>query len=255
MGTPSIPFRFSRVALASATAAGLVVGGCATETVDSSDIRTAGMHPIYSALSTGDGKTTVTGELRVGGDNGTFVVLVAGDELTASAGDEEKAMKAIDDGLRYETSFAVDAAGTLVNVALSRGDSADGNTNGPKSQVEIPQPFTLSLSKLKAGSSIPRGGDVAIEWDPAGSGEVSWELDGDCVFYSWGSTEDDGAFSIPSDEIDTAGIDEGETCEVTITVERVQRGSVDPIFAKEGGTIRATQQRTVAFESSPGPSE
>lgn len=234
---------------------GLLSAGCA-EDVDSTDIRTAGMHPIYRTLSTGNGKTRVTGELRVGGDDGTYIVLKDGDRLSASASGAEKTMTPIDDGLRYATEFPIDAGGTVINVAFSRDDSAgDGNSSGPNSSVTLPEQFTLRLTNLEEGASIPRGTAVDIEWDPPADGDVSWEVDGNCIWSSSGTTRDSGAFQIPAKEIDVTGTDEGETCEVTIAVERTNSGTIDPVFSKEGGSIRATQRRIVRFTSTPGPDE
>ena len=233
----------------------LMALGCA-EDVDSSDIRTAGMHPIYRTLSTGNGKTLVTGELRVGGDDGTFVVLKAGDRLSATASDAEKPMTAIDDGLRYATEFPIDAGGTVINVAFTRDDSAgDGNSSGPNSSVVLPEQFTLRLANLEEGAPIQRGTPIDIQWDPPAAGDVSWEVDGNCLWSSSGKTRDSGAFKIPANEIEVTGTDEGETCEVTITIDRTNEGTVDPIFNKEGGSIRATQRRTIRFTSTPAPDE
>lgn len=218
------------------------------EDVGSGAIRTRGMYAKYEALATGNGKTGLTAELRVGGDDGTFVVLEPGDELIASAdGDGDKEMASQNDGKQYTASFSTDEEGTEFNIAFERAE----DDPAPDSRVALPAPFTLSLEEDEA--KVQRGNSVSISWDE-GSGEVEWSVEGDCIWSRDGTTDDDGDFEIPADEIEVTGTDEGETCEVTITLERVNRGEVDPAF-EEGGEFRAIQRRTVRFESTPSEEE
>jgi hypothetical protein len=119
--------------------------------------------------------------------------------------------------------------------------------------VTLPEPFSLELGE-DMDQEVQRGQDVQIVWEPAGSGSVAWAVDGDCVWMEHGSTTDDGSLSLDAEDVRVHSLDEGETCEVTVTVERTARGRVDPAF-EEGGVIEATQRRRVTFSSTPGPDE
>lgn len=256
----SLRHRLSLLPLAAASLLG--AAGC-TEDVDSTDIRTQGMHPIYEAVSYGEGGIDVTGELRVGGSNGTYVVLVGGDRLVAFVtppdSDEEtsEVLDPIDNGLRYLTGFEGDEGGTKIRVAFERpnGNSSDGDSNAPNSTVVLPEPFALGLTNLEEGVEIPRGYNIDLEWDPTTSGVVEWRAEGDCIWSSSGTTNDDGEFSIPAEDIEVTNLNRGKSCEVTVTVDRINEGKIDSAFEKEGGSIRAAQRRTVVFRSTPAPGE
>lgn len=228
---------------------GVALVGC-SEDVGSSAIRTKGMYANYEALSEGDGKTTVTAELRVGGDDGTYVVLEDPDQLVASAEGDEEVMDGFDDGKKYRTTFDTDEGGTVINIAFERGE----DENAPDSSVKLPEPFTLGLADFDEGVEIARGEDVAIVWDPGASGEIDWEVTGDCIWSEDDETKDDGSFTIPASAFRVTDLDKGESCEVTITLERSTSGRVDRAF-EEGGEFEAKQRRRVTFTSTPAPGE
>jgi hypothetical protein len=48
-------------------------------------------------------------------------------------------------------------------------------------------------------------------------------------------------------------LDEGEDCDVTITLERTNDGDVDSAF--DGGKFQAIQRRRILFTSTPAPGE
>lgn len=227
---------------------GSLLSGCVKEDVDSDAIRTKGMYADYSALAVGNGDTVVTAQLTVGGDNGTIVKLVDEDELEATVGDETKRLGAINNRERYRGTFSTDDGGTEITISFLRGDEDE---NAPDSFATLPDKFDLSID---GDTEIQRGTAVDISWDPEGSGSVSWSVEGDCVWSESGSTNDDGAATIAAEDIRVQNLDKGETCDVTVTVDRVSTGTVDPEF-EEGGRFRAIQRRTATFTSTPNPDE
>lgn len=223
-----------------------------SEDVDSEAIRTEGMYAHYEALAVGDGSTELSCSLRVGGNNGTFVELTGDDQLTAITAEETRVLSKRSNGNRhfYETELDSDAGGLVIQVSFTRGDMDD---DAAESFVSLPEPFVPTLAE-DMPREVQRGGDVMITWDNEGPGEMEWSLNGDCVFLDTGSTSDDGTLTIAEDDIKVTGTDEGESCEVEVTLERINRGSTDPNF-EEGGRFVATQQRVVTFTSTPAPEE
>lgn len=234
----------------------LIAGGtmslaCA-EDVGSENIRTQGMYASYEAVAVGDGSTQVTAELRVGGDNGTFVELNAEDELFAIAADDDFELRHSSAGNqhRYKATLPDDSEDFEIQIAFSRGEDFDDAVD---SWAKMPAPFEAEMEDPDV-ESYARGQEVSIVWDNEGSGTMQWHLDGECVQIESGSTDDDGTLTIDGDEIEVWESDAGEDCEVTVTLERQRKGSVDPTF-EEGGEFRTIQRRTVQFRSTPGDDE
>lgn len=249
--TSSILSRFSasRCLAGVGLAASLVLTAGCSEDVDSDAIRTHGMYARFTAEATGNGSTELKAELRVGGANGTFVKLSPGDELVASTGGKSKKMGGIDDRKRYRTTFDTDEGGTEFQIAFNRKE----DESAPNSKVTLPEPFALSLAEEQS-DEVERGNSVEIEWTPKGKGKIQWEIDGDCIWNESGEVNDSGSWKIPASAIRVKSLDEGETCEVTVELKRVRRGSIDVNF-EEGGVFEATQVREVSFTSTPAPEE
>ena len=225
--------------------------GCA-EDVDSEDIRTSGMYAIFEAVADGSGETTISAQLRVGGDDGTFVELTGQDELTASTEDDDMVLRHDNSGNRhyYEGSLDGDEEGLEIQIAFSRGDEDD---DAPDSYASLPAPFEASLEDEDA-EYIHRGNDVFIVWDNEASGRMEWSLEGDCVKSESGSTNDDGSLTIDAEDIEVWETDRGEACDVTVTLDRIEEGETDSAF-EEGGEFYAIQRRTVTFNSMPSDDE
>lgn len=232
-------------------AGGTMSLACA-EDVGSENVRTQGMYANYEAVAEGDGSTQITAELRVGGDNGTFVELGAEDELFAITADDDIQLRHTSTGNqhRYKASLPDDAEDLEIQIAFSRGEDFD---DAVESWAKMPAPFEAELDDADV-DSYARGEDVSIVWDNEASGSMQWHVDGDCVQIASGSTDDDGTLTIDGGEIEVWESDAGENCEVTVTLERQRQGSVDPTF-EEGGDFRAIQRRTVSFLSTPGEGE
>lgn len=248
----------SLVSVTALTSAAFAVG-CGAEDVDSEDVLTSGMYAKFEAVASGDGTTLVEAELRVGGDDGTYVEIKGEDALVALAdedgdGEDESAEMNHDgsgDRHWYEHRFDTDEDNTKFTVAFNRGEDFE---SAPDSFVELPKPFVLSLDELEEGAEIPRGTDVTITWSNEDGGDVNWYVEGECVWSRDGRTTDDMEFTIPAEEIEVLGTDEGESCTVEIIVERTRMGTVDSAFG-EGGVFWGIQRRGIEFTSTPAPGE
>ena len=216
-----------------------------TETVESSDIRTSGIYPEITVQATGSGSSTVTVRLKVGGDDSnTFLELTGDDRLEATVDDDTKVLDEVGD-YTYRATFPVDAEGTEFVIGFIRGEEDD---SAPESFVSLPAPFDLSLGATEASRADD---DLEYTWDPAGgSGNVSWEIEGDCIKRDDGSTPDDGTNTLEAGSIETFDSDAEETCTVDLKVTRQRTGGIDEAFT-EGGRIVARHVRTGSFTSTP----
>jgi hypothetical protein len=221
----------------------LAAVGC-TETVESSDIRTSGIYPEITVEANGSGSSTVTVRLKVGGDDSnTFLELTGDDTLEATVGDDTKTLDETG-SYTYRASFPVDAEGTEFVIGFIRGDADD---SAPASVVSLPAPFDLSLGATEASRADD---DLEFTWDPPGSGNVTWDIEGDCIKHDDGSTPDDGTNTLEAGSIETFDSDKEETCTVDLQVRRQRSGDIDGAFT-EGGSIVARHVRTESFTSAP----
>ena len=177
--------------------------GC-TETVESTDVRTTGVYPEIRVVADGDGSSVVTVALKVGGNNSnTFLDLESPDTLEVTVGDDTRDME--QRGNDYRVTFPTDEGGTEFTIAFLR----DGDGDAPSSTVTLPEPFDLTVEDSEA----TRPDDsVDYMWDPAGDGNMRWDVDGSCIFDKSGTTPDDGSGTIASDDIDALGSREDEDC-------------------------------------------
>jgi hypothetical protein len=214
-----------------------------SESVESEDVRTSGIYPEIEVRATGNGSTRVQVRLKVGGDDSnTFLRLTGDDELEATADGQTKRLDG--DGNSYRATFPVDAEGTEFTIAFNRGDADD---SAPASVVTLPAPFALSLAESEASREDT---DLDYSWEPEASGNIGWELKGDCIISDEGTTPDDGSNTIDAGSIRTFDSEEEESCTVDLTLTRKRNGSIDEAFT-EGGSIVALQVRKDSFTSTP----
>ncbi|MEO8183919.1 MAG: hypothetical protein ABI895_34280, partial [Deltaproteobacteria bacterium] len=127
--------------------------------------------------------------------------------------------------------------------SFRRGEEDEGAV---RSAVTLPEPFELEMTS----SEVSRATDqVSFHWDPPASGELHWDLTGDCVWTETGSTPDDGSHTLASSAMRAFG-DNAESCSVRLAVQRSHSGSIDPAFT-EGGQNKAYQLRAQSFTSLP----
>jgi len=217
--------------------------GC-TESVESEDIRTSGVYPEIMVTATGNGNSTVSVRLKVGGSNSnTFLDMTGEDRLEATVGATTRRLDETSSDT-YTASFSEDAEDTEFTIAFVRGDADE---SAPASVVTMPAPFDLALDATEASRADD---DVGVMWDPPASGQVSWSIRGDCIKMDSGGTPDDGSHTLASGSIDTFESDMAESCTVNLEVIRSRSGTIDPAFT-EGGSITARHVRGDAFTSNP----
>jgi hypothetical protein len=215
-----------------------------TESVESTDVRTSGIYPEYRVVADGSGSSEVSARFKVGGnDSNTFLDLQGGDRIEVSVGEDTRTLDETS-AQRYTATFPVDAAGTEFVFTLIRGAEDDG---APRSVVTLPEPFELEMGTTEASRAAD---EVAFSWDPPASGDLRWDVKGDCIWDERGVTPDDGSHSLGTEDVRAQSSDEAESCTVALTVDRGLAGSIDPAFT-EGGENRAYQVRAQSFTSTP----
>jgi hypothetical protein len=229
-------------------ACAILVSGCSLEDVDSDAIRTRGMFADILALAPGDGSTLVRVDLSVGGDNGTSINLVAPDSLEAQAGEVSQILSRSGDG-RYEQRIPGESAAE-VSVRLLRG-SQDEPAGG---SAFLPAPFVMVLEN-DAAQAVSRDRALRLAWDPPVAGQsILWSVSGRCIWSESGITPDDGSLTLPAESLRVRGTQQGEVCDVQLTLDRSNAGTVEPVLLPGSG-FRAVQRRGVKFVSTPAGSE
>ncbi len=222
----------------------LALVGC-SESVESTDVRTTGIYPEFTVTANGNGSSRVEARLKVGGNNSnTFLDLDGGDTLEVTVDGESKTLEG-SSGHRYTATFGTDDAGTEFVFAFLR----DGDDDAPMSTVALPEPFEMEVTSAEVTRTVD---DVEFTWDPAGDGDIHFNVDGDCFFFEDGDTPDNGDHSVSAEDLVGPGDDEGDECTGTVELMRSQSGSIDEAFT-EGGEITARQVRSDTFTSLPPP--
>lgn len=220
--------------------------GCTS--VQSSNIKTAGMSANLTVTDDGSGSTNVRMQLN---DGANSIDLSNGDRLTATVGSQSSPMGRNDviGDVYYTANFSgADAKDTMFTVAFTRA----ADTSAPNSNVSLPQPFNITAPT--AGKSFSRAtDDITVTYDSTGQPEgMNWSLDGSCVNSGSGSvTNDTGSFTILHASLPSSDqMQKSASCTVTVTLKRSRNGTVDSAFG-QGGSAVATQQRTITFTSAP----
>ncbi|HYO95855.1 MAG TPA: hypothetical protein VER33_15140, partial [Polyangiaceae bacterium] len=111
----------------------------------------------------------------------------------------------------------------------------------------LPAPFEMMLGAPAASRATD---EVTFTWEPAATGDLAWEYEGDCVMSDDGVTPDDGEATLAVGEVRTFESEANESCTVDVTLARSRGGTIDPAFT-EGGRIVARQVRSDSFFSVP----
>lgn len=231
----------------------LGVCGCKNEKVESEDIRTSGIWASFVVTATGNGKSSVESELRVGGGSGTIVELTGEDKLVCTVGDTKKTLNK--DGNFYKYTFTGDEGNTTFVFAFNRSDEDE---TAPNSNVTLPDPFTIT--GVTSTQEVSRGAQLVVAWEPSATFDSThWELDGDCLFPTNGKVTTDGALTLSGADFNPTltaeeGVKSGDpsksNCTAKLCIERKRLGTLDPAFAEEeGGEIYAIQRRCTSFVS------
>ena len=218
--------------------------GC-TETIDSKNLKTAGISATIRATATSDAETTLLATLKAGGDeSNTYVALGGGDRIFASGNDKRVEMTAQSTGV-YEAEFSLGAANTPFGVSLEREDG----DNAPNSAGTLPAPFSLTALGTEP---VSRKADLTIEWTAATDGDAMHiHLDGNCIFFEDIDVPGDtGSHTIAANTLKPTNSQMPESCDVKVEVSRSRQGKPDTKFDSES-TFVLEQVRTTKFTSAP----
>jgi hypothetical protein len=238
--------RTSRIIFVIGAALAATSVGCAKETIDSTNIKTAGIAALIDVTANSASASLVHVDLKTGGaQSNTFVILSSGDRLLASADGQQKTMEAVEEG-EYEAEFGTGAADTEFLVSLER----DADTPAPASRGTLPAPFEISAPA--SGADASRAEDLVVTWDAGdGSDDVALELNGDCIFLETIDVPgDSGSYTIAAGTLKPTNSDKPESCDVTLQITRSRSGSADPAFDGESW-VHLRQVRAGSFTSTP----
>ena len=225
---------------------GLLAMSCKSEeTTSSNNIKTGGIAALIDVYADTATKATVHVELKVGGSSSnTYIGLDSGDQLIATAGDQEKTLTTADGVGRYEAVFSGVAADTLFTVVLERPH----DTTAADNSGTLPAPFDLDKPK----DDLSRKDDALdVTWSPSGSDDgMDFDFDGSCIFPYSKSPSDSGSFTVAKGTFESTGGDKPEACKLTLEAQRSRSGSADAAFDSES-YFRLHQRRSTSFTSAP----
>lgn len=229
---------------------GLALAACSSETTTSDNVDTAGIWAGLELVTSGV-NTGVTAEFNVGGRNGTNLILSSGDRVVVYAGNQSVQLEQDSDFLDidYEGTIPIASDNAEFRVALERSSATSANN----STVRLPPNFEIFTPQ--AFSHFSEVALLDVTWGPSNPGStVEIHASATCPnpqdntqnlsFSEVVNTEDDGSYSSNIlSQLTDADTDAG--CDLSITIERVNSGDLDPAFT-EGGYIRAIQRREEA---------
>lgn len=222
----------------------------ACERIDSSDIRTAGVQPIIEAIAAGNGKVSVTAELRVGGPlSNNFLDLADGDQLLIKSGDQEFGMTrnvSLVNQVYYTAELEGDDEDKAVEISFVR--TAD--ENAPSSTLTLPASFTLTGPE--SGLAVVGSTDeIEIFWDNSGQNDpLTLIVNGSCIDLHKEEIDDDGSHVLAANTLTLSDEEYADGCDISVTLERQRLGLLDSAFDPEG-TIRAVVRRKVNITFTP----
>lgn len=230
-----------------AAAALALLAGC--ESIESTDVLTSAIYADLSATSDGT-STHALAVLRTGGaTSNTFVNLEGDDVLTVTAeGETQELLESyVGDIYAYDADFDLSAQDTEFVFSLDRSVDA----GAPDSRCSLPAPFEPTAPA--AGEVYSRGQqDLTVSWTPSGEAdEMRIVVKGDCLWQHVVAVDGDpGTAVIPAGTLDSLNEDDPQSCDATVTVQRLRFGTLDAAFA-QGGTIYGVQAREVTIRSDP----
>ncbi len=236
----SLPIRAAGACLVAAA----VLAACGSEE-SSRDMPTSDWQPDFRIVSSAAG-TDVTVRLLL--SRTRTVRLEAGDVFRARIDTTTNALLYVHDALLgdvYQQNFPPARDGSGVLIVLDRAGIA---TDAPNSTGTMP--VRPAASSPEAGSAVPAGSAVTLDWTPSGTGDaLSIGLAATiCSNGANGSgttlsvTADPGTAQVTLDAtLLPASLPSGGSCQYQLYVDRTRAGVPDPAF-RAGGQVRVTQR-------------
>ncbi len=221
-------------------------------TSDSEDVLTSGLHATINVTADANDQSEVSVKLRVGdSDSNTYLKLTSGDQLQATLNDSVAEDISIysSGNSRYYGSFDSTGAGQE-NASYRVSFIRQSGTSAPDSVVIMP-PALTGLSANPPSSFSREHGLLTLSWNPIlPNTQLPITFSGDC-FYNVTKMANSatGTYALNASILDSNTTPE-ESCEVTITAESINTGSVDTAYG-EGGVITATRTSSLSILSTP----
>lgn len=225
----------------------LALMGC-KETVEGKYLDTEGIALVADVTAESEKKSTMEIDFLTGGDESNTFVDLSDDDVTASGEGDKKTISPDSKG-EYDTTFNTGKSGAVFTIGLARAEK--DKTDALKTKGTLPDTFDVSV--MQSGDVSRADDALTILWDPSDTAdEVQIDIDGECVFFTFESgEEDDGEFTVEKTELIFGGDDDKKKdCEVTVTVTRTNFGTVDSVFDPES-KFRLHQVRSTTFQSVP----
>lgn len=232
-----------------------IIVGCSE--VDSSDLKSSGFYASMHVTANGNNQTEVWVSLKTGPRiDADSIDLSEGDTLTATANGITKTLSR---DISYETSFNFDEGGAEFVISLERNEGEDM----PSSRVELPQKFAILMPNVD--EILNSGETITVTWSPSVESEtIEVSYRGDCISKDSGSEihfgrgyiiNDVGTHTVSVDDIlnvfgEHEEFNKNITCPSSISIERVNTGTIDPNYGK-GGVITAKQIRSISIGINP----
>jgi hypothetical protein len=235
----------------------LLAGVCGTtgcQPVKSTNIRTSGVYAEFNVNESGATEATVGAWLRVGGPlSNTYLVLDGPDQIIAQLGGDSARMQGHSFG-DYSVKFPYPAVDTEVRAIFERGPD---DINAPDSTAILPGMFAVApLAKTTYSRAVDA---LEIQWSPFDATQrVAWHVSGSCIdLVGASSATDAGVLKVPAGTLKKyVNHDESQKgayipdeCTATVSVKKERLGQVDPAY--EGGSFKASEERTTTFTTVP----
>ncbi len=221
-------------------------------TSESEDVHTSGVHATITVTADDDDQSEVSVRLRVGdSDSSTYLKLTGGDQLQATLNDSitEDISIYSSSNSRYYGSFSSTGAGQE-NASYRVSFIRSNDTNAPDSVVVMP-PAITSFTTDPSDPFSREDNVLTLSWNTISPNiQIPITFSGDC-FYNVTKMANSatGTYALNASILDSNTTPE-ENCEVTITAESINTGTVDTAYG-EGGVITATRTSSLQILSTP----
>jgi|GEM_PF-1928091 len=236
----------------------LLVVNCGGGSVDSSDLKTQGIHATVR-IGASESTTYVDARLTAGGPNGSDVELSLGDRLTATAYGETKLLRREPQLFGAYDSYIVEFQDNIPGEVLRLNLSRESDPDAPNSYITIPATVNVTAPSGDGVTTVAIDETVDLVWDRNYEGDVTILVGLSCTalgegkerisFSSDTTISDQGSFSFTffeSVDVDSRNeIDTDYDCEGRASIERLEEGVLDPNF--DGGNIKISQYAAVKF--------
>jgi hypothetical protein len=211
------------------------------------------MYADFYAVTDSAAQLSIETSLRIGGDDGTYAELTGADRLFVNANESSLELSHDQRGANrhfYLAQLENIAEEAEIQIEFSRASDKESALN---SFAFLPPGFTPALELEDDDSELSRDLPLNITWDNQGD-QMHWDVEGDCIWSRSGVVTDIARLTLSNDEIEVKNLDEGDSCVVTLTLERQNKGIIDQAFG-EGGRFLAVNRRQLEFVSTPGADE